>query len=118
MFLGGVPMIATDMISFVKSDLMVFGIGIVIFIIVTMSVIFRHLVWVVLPLLSCLLSAIFMLGLITLLDWRMTVISSNFVAILLIISLSIAIHLVVRYRNCLLLTRRRTNMNWLNVPPI
>ncbi|MDG1772526.1 MAG: MMPL family transporter [Oceanicoccus sp.] len=101
LFLGGVPMIATDMISFVKSDLMVFGIGIVTFIIITMSVIFRHLVWVVLPLLSCLLSATFMLGLITLLDWRMTIISSNFVAILLIISLSIAIHLVVRYRELL-----------------
>ncbi len=101
LFLGGVPMIATDMINFVKSDLLVFGIGIVAFIIVTMSVIFRHLVWVVLPLLSCLLSATFMLGLITLLDWRMTVISSNFVAILLIISLSIAIHLVVRYRELL-----------------
>lgn len=101
LFLGGLPMIATDMISFVKNDLVVFGIGIVIFIIVTMSVIFRRLVWVVLPLLSCLLSATFMLGLITLLDWRMTVISSNFVAILLIISLSIAIHLVVRYRELL-----------------
>lgn len=101
LFLGGVPMIATDMISFVKSDLVVFGIGIVVFIIITMSVIFRHLVWVVLPLLTCLSSATFMLGLITLLDWRMTVISSNFVAILLIISLSIAIHLVVRYRELL-----------------
>ncbi|WP_206045383.1 efflux RND transporter permease subunit [Oceanicoccus sagamiensis] len=101
LFLGGVPMIATDMINFVKSDLVVFGIGIVTFIIVTMSVIFRHAVWVVLPLLSCVLSATFMLGLITLLDWRMTVISSNFVAILLIISLSIAIHLVVRYRELL-----------------
>lgn len=101
LFLGGLPMIATDMINFVKSDLVVFGIGIVIFIIVTMSVIFRRLVWVALPLLSCLLSATFMLGLITLLDWRMTVISSNFVAILLIISLSIAIHLVVRYRELL-----------------
>lgn len=100
-YLGGVPMITVDMISFVKNDLMVFGTGILVFIILTMGVIFRRLVWVVLPLLTCLLSATFMLGLITWMDWRMTVISSNFVALLLIITLSITIHLVVRYRELL-----------------
>jgi predicted RND superfamily exporter protein len=100
-FLGGVPMIAADMISFVKSDLLVFGSGIAIFIIVTMAVIFRRLTWVLLPLLTCVLSAAFMLGLITWQDWRMTVISSNFVALLLIITLSITIHLVVSYRELL-----------------
>lgn len=100
-YLGGVPMIAADMISFVKSDLVVFGSGIIAFIILTMAVIFRRVTWVLLPLATCLLSATFMLGLITWLDWRMTVISSNFVALLLIITLSITIHLVVRYRELL-----------------
>jgi len=100
-FLGGVPMIAVDMINFVKSDLVVFGAGILLFIVFTLTYIFRRLVWVVLPLLTCLVSALFMLGLITWLDWRMTVISSNFVALLLIITLSIAIHLLVRYRELL-----------------
>ena len=98
LFLGGVPMIAADMISFVKSDLVVFGTGILIFIVVTMMIIFKRVTWVVLPLLTCLSTVVFMLGLITWLDWRMTVISSNFVALLLIITLSITIHLVVRYR--------------------
>lgn len=102
LFLGGVPMIAADMVSFVKSDLVVFGSGIIIFIICTLAVIFRRFIWVILPLLTCVLSATFMLGLITWLDWRMTVISSNFVALLLIITLSITIHLVVRYRELLL----------------
>ncbi len=100
-FLGGVPMIAADMISFVKSDLVIFGSGIIIFIILTMSVIFRRMTWVILPLVTCVLSAAFMLGLITWLDWRMTVISSNFVALLLIITLSVTIHLVVCYRELL-----------------
>ena len=100
-FLGGVPMIAADMIRFVKSDLVVFGAGIAGFIVLMMSLIFRHLIWVLLPLATCVLSASFMLGLITLMDWRMTVISSNFVALLLIITLSITIHLVVRYRELL-----------------
>ncbi len=97
-FLGGVPMIAADMIAFVQSDLVVFGSGIVLFIVLLLVVIFRHVVWVLLPLATCLLSAVLMLGLLAWLDWRMTVISSNFVALLLIVTLSIAIHLVVRYR--------------------
>lgn len=101
LFLGGVPMIAADMISFVKSDLVVFGGGIIFFIIVTMTVIFRRAHWVMLPLFTCLMSATFMLGLITWLDWRMTVISSNFVALLLVITLSITIHLLVCYRELL-----------------
>jgi predicted RND superfamily exporter protein len=101
LFLGGVPMIAADMVSFVKSDLVTFGGGIIAFIILTLAIIFRQAVWVLLPLATCILSTLFMLGLITLLDWRMTVISSNFVALLLIITLSITIHLVVRYRELL-----------------
>jgi len=101
MFLGGVPMIAADMVSFVKSDLMVFGSGIVSFIIIVLALIFRRVAWVLLPLVSCVLSTTFMLGLITWLDWQMTVISSNFVALLLIITLSITIHLLVRYRELL-----------------
>ncbi|MFT5693535.1 MAG: putative RND superfamily exporter protein, partial [Oceanicoccus sp.] len=101
LFLGGVPMIAADMINFVKNDLAIFGSGIVLFIILVLSLIFRRITWVVFPLITCILSTAFMLGLITWLDWRMTVISSNFVALLLIITLSITIHLVVRYREML-----------------
>ena len=102
-FLGGVPMIASDMVSFVKSDMKVFGVGILIFVIVVLTVIFRTLRWVFLPLLVCMLTNIFMLGLLGFLDWRMTVISSNFIALLLIITLAIAVHLIVRYRELQLL---------------
>lgn len=98
LYLGGVPMIAADMITFVKSDLVVFGSGILVFVVVTLAIIFRQPRWIVLPLVTCVASATFMLGLLTWLDWRMTVISSNFIALLLIITLAIAIHLIVRYR--------------------
>ncbi|MEH6549481.1 MAG: MMPL family transporter [Pseudomonadales bacterium] len=97
-FLGGVPMIAVDMIAFVQSDLAVFGSGILIFIIVLMVVIFRRVQWVILPLVICCTSVTLMLGWLAFIDWRMTVISSNFVAILLIVNMSILIHLMVRYR--------------------
>jgi predicted RND superfamily exporter protein len=102
-FLGGVPMIASDMVSFVKSDMKVFGVGILFFVIVVLTIIFRTLRWVFLPLLVCMLTNIFMLGLLGFLDWRMTVISSNFIALLLIITLAIAVHLIVRYRELQLL---------------
>ena len=98
MFLGGVPMIAVDMVAFVKNDLVIFGSGILIFIVVLMALIFREFRWVFLPLLGCGMTATIILGYFAFIDWRLTVISSNFVAILLIINLSVLIHLVVRYR--------------------
>jgi uncharacterized protein len=97
-FVGGVPMIAADMVSFVASDLVVFGSAILGIMAVVMAVIFRRVRWVVIPLVTCGVTVTIMLGLLGALDWRMTVISSNFVAVLLIITLSIVIHLVVRYR--------------------
>ena len=97
-FLGGVPMIANDMIAFVMSDLQIFGAGIVVFILVLLTIIFREVRWVILPLISCAVTVVMMFGVLGFFDWRMTVISSNFVAILLIITLAITVHLLVRYR--------------------
>ena len=97
-FVGGVPMIAVDMVSFVGSDLVVFGSSIMGIMLVVLAIIFRRVRWVVIPLLTCTATVVVMLGLLGALDWRMTVISSNFVAVLLIITLAISIHLIVRYR--------------------
>lgn len=98
LFLGGATMITADMVDYVASDMEVFGAGIVLFIIVALAVIFRQLRWVVLPLSACTLAVVIMLGGLSWVDWRLTVISSNFVAVLLIISMALTIHLVVRYR--------------------
>jgi predicted RND superfamily exporter protein len=91
-------MIAADMVSFVRSDLVLFGTAILVIMSAVLAVIFRRVRWVVIPLATCTATATAMLGLLAALDWRMTVISSNFVAVLLIITLAIAIHLIVRYR--------------------
>jgi predicted RND superfamily exporter protein len=98
LFVGGVPMITADMVSYVASDLVVFGSSILGIMMVVLAIIFRRLCWVVIPLVTCGVTVTIMLGLLGALDWRMTVISSNFVAVLLIITLSIVIHLIVRYR--------------------
>ena len=98
MHLGGARMITTDMISFIEHDLRFFGVGVVFFLIVALMYFFRALRWVVLPMFCCLISIIVMVGFLGWLDWRITVISSNFISLLLIITMSLTIHLIVRYR--------------------
>ncbi|MGD2269212.1 MAG: MMPL family transporter [Desulfobacterales bacterium] len=98
LFLGGVSMIADDLISFIKSDLKIFGLGVLFFLIVTLAIIFKRSRWILLPILCCALSALSMIGLLGLFGWEVTVISSNFISLQLIITMAIAIHLVVRYR--------------------
>ncbi len=97
-FLGGPSMITADMVDFIRSDLEVFGAGITLFIILTLAVIFRQLRWVMLPLATCGFAIIMMLGWLSWIDWRLTVISSNFVALLLVLTMALTIHLIVRYR--------------------
>lgn len=98
LFLGGVPMIATDMIAFVKSDLKTFGVGILLFIVVILFIIFRQPRWVVISLATCTISALWLTAILALLDWKVTVISSNYLSLLLIITMSITIYLITRYR--------------------
>jgi len=95
---GGVPMIADDMITYVKHDLIVFGLGVLVFLIGMLLVIFRRPRWVLLPLLACVGAGLIMVGLLGFIGWPVTVISSNFVALMLIITMSMNVHLVVRYR--------------------
>ena len=95
--LGGVPMIADDMMSYIKSDIVVFGIGVFFFIILTLWFIFRNIKWVVMPLLGCATSVLIMIGLLGLIGWKVTVISSNFIALMLILNMAMNIHLTVRF---------------------
>ena len=95
--LGGIPMIADDMMSFIKSDILVFGIGVFIFIVLTLWLIFRNIKWVIIPLLGCLTSVVIMIGLLGLIGWKVTVISSNFIALMLILNMAMNIHMTVRY---------------------
>ena len=98
LFLGGISMITDDLITFVKKDLKVFGTGIVIFLIVALGIIFRKVRWVVLPVLCCTLSVLAMIGILGIFGWEVTVISSNFISLQLIITMALTIHLIVRFR--------------------
>ncbi len=98
LFLGGVPMIASDMIRFISSDLKVFGLGVLVFLVLTLFLIFRRPRWVLVPLACCAVTALVVTGWLGWMDWKVTVISSNYLSLLLIITMSITIHLTVRYR--------------------
>ncbi len=95
--LGGIPMIADDMMSYIKSDILVFGIGVFLFIILTLWLIFKNLKWVIMPLLGCATSVIIMIGLLGFIGWKVTVISSNFIALMLILNMAMNIHVTVRF---------------------
>ena len=96
-YLGGIPMIADDMMTFIKSDIVVFGLGVLLFIIVTLWFVFRKLIWIVVPISSCLFSVIIMMGLLGILGWKVTVISSNFIALMLILTMAMNIHMSTRF---------------------
>ena len=95
--LGGIPMIADDMMTYIKNDIIVFGAGVFLFIVCTLWFVFRSLLWVFIPLLSCFFSVFIMVGLLGLVGWKVTVISSNFIALMLILTMAMNIHMSVRY---------------------
>ncbi len=95
--LGGIPMIADDMMSFIKSDIITFGIGVLFFIIATLWFIFRKIIWIIIPISSCLFSVLIMTGMLGLLNWKVTVISSNFIALMLILTMAMNIHMSTRF---------------------
>ena len=95
--LGGIPMIADDMMSFIKNDIMIFGIGVLIFIIITLWFVFRKIIWIIIPLSSCFFAVIIMTGLLGFLGWKVTVISSNFIALMLILTMAMNIHMSTRF---------------------
>ena len=96
-YLGGIPMIADDMMTFIKSDIIVFGIGVLLFIIATLWFVFRKIIWIIVPISSCFFSVLIMMGLLGLLGWKVTVISSNFIALMLILTMAMNIHMSTRF---------------------
>ncbi len=96
-YLGGIPMIADDMMTFIKSDIVVFGVGVLLFIIATLWIVFRSFIWIIVPIGSCVFSVVIMTGFLGLLGWKVTVISSNFIALMLILTMAMNIHISTRF---------------------
>ncbi len=96
-YLGGIPMIADDMMTFIKNDIVTFGTGVLAFIILTLWYVFRKLIWIIIPISSCFFSVVLMVGFLGFVGWKVTVISSNFIALMLILTMAMNIHMSTRY---------------------
>ena len=96
-YLGGIPMIADDMMSFIKNDIIIFGVGVLFFILATLWFIFKKIIWIIVPLSSCLFAVFIMIGVLGFLGWKVTVISSNFIALMLILTMAMNIHISTRF---------------------
>jgi predicted RND superfamily exporter protein len=116
-YLGGAPMIADDLVTFVRGDLSSFSFAVLILIVVALGLIFRKPRFVVMPLACCAVAGTVMVGMLGLMDWRVTVVSSNFISLLLIITISLTVHLMVRYRE-LRATRHYSDHDKLHVPTL
>jgi len=106
--LGGTSMIADDMVEFVKKDLSTFGYVIVFLLIVVLYILFREIKWVVIPLFICTISIVITSGLFGLLGWEITVVSSNFISLQLIMNMSLVVHLIIKYKELLLMNTEDT----------
>lgn len=97
LYLGGVSMIADDMITYIKSDLLLYGISLVFLLGFALYYFFRSWRFVFLPLFICFISLSAASGVFALLNFQITVISSNYVALVLIITLSVVVHLITHF---------------------
>ena len=96
--LGGVAMIADDMVEFVKYDLNRFTLAIIVLLVAILYILFKEIRWVILPLFISFVSIVITSGFLGLFGWEITVISSNFVSLQLIMNISLVVHLIVKYK--------------------
>ena len=95
-YLGGPSMIATDMMEYIQSDLMIFGSAVALIFAVMLYLFFGSLWLVVLPLMNAFLATFITAGFLGYMDWKISVVSSNFIALLLILTISLTVHLLVK----------------------
>ena len=97
-YLGGIDMIASDTINFIKKDIAIFSFAVIFFIIAVLFSIYRNIKWVLIPLITTVYSVSTMLGFIGIMGWEITAISSNFISLMLILSISMNIHIINHYK--------------------
>ena len=95
-YLGGPSMIATDMMEYIQSDLMIFGSAVALIFAVMLYLFFGSLWFVILPLINAFLATFITAGFLGYMDWKISVVSSNFIALLLILTISLTVHLLVK----------------------
>lgn len=100
-YLGGNNLLAFQLIQIIKNDLLVFGLVISLIVSILLYYLFRHLRWVLMPMAGCAMSVVMTLGILAVFGLKVTVISANVIALQIILTLAVIIHLIVRYQELL-----------------
>ncbi len=96
-YLGGVEMISSDVISFVKNDILIFSLLVLTLVLIILFIIFKKFKWVFAILSSSIFSVYSMLGIISFLNFEITAVSANFISLMFILSVSMNIHILNNY---------------------
>ena len=97
LFLGGPAMIANDMIDFIESDLSIFGLLVFLIFGFLLYFFFRDIKLAFIPLINAALVIYTTSSILGYADWKISVVSSNFIALLLILTISISVHVIERF---------------------
>ena len=96
LYLGGPAMITSDMMDYIKSDLVVFGSAVALVFVVMLYLFFGNIWFVILPILNAFFTTFVTAGFLGFMDWKISVVSSNFIALLLILTISLTVHVLVK----------------------
>ena len=113
LYLGGAEMVANDMVEFVKYDLRTFGAIILILLIAVLYILLKKIRWVALALFICTVSLLITSGLLALFGWEITIVSSNFISLQLIMNMSLVVHLIIKYKELYALNENESQENLL-----
>ena len=91
---GGAHVLGQELIQIVKSDLKTFGLMTLAIVSVVLLLFFRSLRWLAIIFACCAIPVTITTGLLALLDLRATVISANFIAVQVVLTIAMLVHLV------------------------
>ena len=96
LYLGGPTMITVDMMDYIRSDLVIFGTAVALIFALMLYIFFGNLWFVIFPISNAFLTTFVTAGFLGYMDWKISVVSSNFIALLLILTISLTVHVLVK----------------------
>ena len=96
-YLGGVEMISSDVISYVKNDILTFSLIVLLIIILILFIIFRRVKWVFAILFTSISAVYLSIGLAGFINFEITAVSANFLSLMFVLSISMNVHIMNNY---------------------
>ncbi len=96
-YLGGVEMISSDVISYVKNDILTFSLIVLLIIILILFIIFKRVKWVFAILFTSISAVYLSIGLAGFINFEITAVSANFLSLMFVLSISMNVHIMNNY---------------------